>query len=442
MPVCCIKNCKSRTGRGNRENYNVLLCYFPKEPEIRRQWLEACQRKEADIKLSCAAVCERHFVPDCIEEKWTQQRSKNLPRLIRRLKKGSIPTELLNIPKETIPQLDEPKEKIPRKSKIPSYNELVAYAKRNTEMDANAVSTGNESENDERNEQAKSEHGGLPVKPAEAMNIAEQLDNQPNREAELLVEQLKKLQEENKQLASKNTQLSVANTQISIAFKQLAEENEHLKKDAIKNLNEFQQLQKNVEKNAETIAFNALRMVFTSGQIKRIMSLNNSRVTWSAEDISSAIALRSVSARAYNYLRTVKNVPLLCVQTLRNWSAHFNVKPGILKDVIQIMQSKGGGLLMIEKLTVLSFDELYISNKVDLERREQKIYGLHKTSQFVMARGLIGNWKQPIFYDFDQPMTKEILFEIITRLQEVGYTVVTSATTYKCTLMEVNEHWS
>ncbi|CAL1671746.1 unnamed protein product [Lasius platythorax] len=112
----------------------------------------------------------------------------------------------------------------------------------------------------------------------------------------MLLEQLKKLQEENKQLASENMQFSAANTQISIAFKQLVEEKKHLKKDAIKNLHEFQQLQKNVEKNAETIAFNALRMVFTSGQIKRIMSSNNSRVTWSAEDISSAIALRLVSA--------------------------------------------------------------------------------------------------------------------------------------------------
>jgi len=171
------------------------------------------------------------------------------------------------------------------------------------------------------------------------------------------------------------------------------------------------------------MAYDALRMVFTSGQIKRIMSPNSSR-TWSAEDISSSIALRSVSSRAYNYLRTVKNVPLPCVQTLRNWSAYFNVKPGILKNVIQIMQSKGRDLSMVDKLTVLSFDEIYISNKVDLERREQKIYGPHKTSQFVMARGLIGNWRQPIFYDFDQPMTKEILFEIITLLQEIGYTVV------------------
>jgi len=160
-----------------------------------------------------------------------------------------------------------------------------------------------------------------------------------------------------------------------------------------------------------------LRIVFTSRQIKRIMSPNSSH-TWSTEDISSAIALRSVSARAYNYLRTMKNVSLPCVQTLRNWSAHFNVKSGILKSVIQIMQNKGRNLSMIDKLTVLSFDEIYISNKIELERCEEKIYGPHKTSQFVMVQSFIGNWRQSIFY-FDEPMTKEILFEIITLLQEI-----------------------
>jgi len=44
---------------------------------------------------------------------------------------------------------------------------------------------------------------------------------------------------------------------------------------------------------------------------------------------------------------------------------------------------------MIEKLIILFFDEVYISNKIDLERREQKIYGPHKTSQFIMAQNLI-----------------------------------------------------
>jgi len=66
-------------------------------------------------------------------------------------------------------------------------------------------------------------------------------------------------------------------------------------------------------------------------------------------------------------------------------------------------------LSITDKLAVLTFDEVYISNKVDLERREQKIYGPHKSCQFVMIRGVFGNWKQPIFYEFSQQMTKSIL---------------------------------
>lgn len=239
---------------------------------------------------------------------------------------------------------------------------------------------------------------------------AQQFDVQQNKQTEMLLDRLKKMEEEKEQLA--------------IANKQLTEENQQLKNNLNKSHDALQQLNENMVKNAETKASDILRMVFTPGQVKKLMSPSNNRIMWSAEDISSAIALWSVSARAYNYLRDVKNIPLPCVQTLRNWSATFNVKPGILHNVLQIMQIKGQDLSAIEKLTVLSFVEIYISNKVDLERRQQKIYGPHKTSQFVMARGLFGKWKQPIFYEYDKPMTKDILIDIITCLQEAGYTVV------------------
>ena len=36
----------------------------------------------------------------------------------------------------------------------------------------------------------------------------------------------------------------------------------------------------------------------------------------------------------------------------------------------------------------------------------------------------MSNWKQPLFYDFDTPMTTEILFEIIACIHEMGFEVV------------------
>jgi hypothetical protein len=44
-------------------------------------------------------------------------------------------------------------------------------------------------------------------------------------------------------------------------------------------------------------------------------------------------------------------------------------------------------------------------------------------SQVVHARGLFSEWKQIVYTEFDTPMTKEILFEIIKELQAVGAVV-------------------
>lgn len=182
------------------------------------------------------------------------------------------------------------------------------------------------------------------------------------------------------------------------------------------------QMTEHKQKEAEEIAVNVLRKVFTPGQIKKLMSPNDVRIRWSSEDITSAIALRSLSAKTYRYLRDVKKIPLPCVATLQNWCIAFNVPPGILKDVLKIMKEKD--LTITEKLTVLTFDEIYISNKLDLERKEQKIYGPHKTCQFIMARGLFKKWKQPIYYNFDQPMTQNIMFNVIQDLYKIGYIVI------------------
>lgn len=116
-------------------------------------------------------------------------------------------------------------------------------------------------------------------------------------------------------------------------------------------------------------------------------------------------------------------MPLPSMSTLQNWCATFNVQPSILKDVLKIIEDKGHNLGITKKLTVL-FDELYISNEVDLERKEQKIYGPYKTCQFIMARGLFNKWKQPIYYNFNQAMTPNILLSVLQMLHQIEYIVV------------------
>lgn len=200
-----------------------------------------------------------------------------------------------------------------------------------------------------------------------------------------LLNLLKKAEDDKNKLLEKNQKLVGKNEQLMIQINQLQQSVEQ-KSCTIAQMTIHKQ------EEAER-AVNALHKVFTPGQIKKLMSPNDIRIKWSLEDITSAITLRSLNAKTYRYLRNVKKMPLPCVTTLQNWCVTFNVPPGILKHVLKIMERKGHELTTTEKLTVLTFDEVYVSNKLDLERKEQKVYGPHKTCQFIMARGLFKKWR-------------------------------------------------
>lgn len=230
------------------------------------------------------------------------------------------------------------------------------------------------------------------------------------KEKEMLLKEKNELLQEKQTLIGDNENLK---QQMELLTKTLHQKSEIITQMTVDN-----------EKD-DKVPIHVLQKVFTAGQIKLLMSSNtNTRIKWSAEGITSAIALRSISPKAYRYLRNVKKMPLPCMSTLNNWGTTFNIPPGILTDVLHIMKEKGQNLCTEDKLTVLTFDELYISNKIDLHRKEQKIYGPNKTCQFVMARGLFNKWKQPIYYKYDKPMSAHTLLTIINNLFEVQYVVV------------------
>ena len=56
------------------------------------------------------------------------------------------------------------------------------------------------------------------------------------------------------------------------------------------------------------------------------------------------------------------NKCLLCESTLRKWAESFDTRSGLLKDVLKIMHPKEERLIAADKIAVLCFDELYVSN--------------------------------------------------------------------------------
>ena len=88
------------------------------------------------------------------------------------------------------------------------------------------------------------------------------------------------------------------------------------------------------------------------------------------------------------------------------------------------MKSKAETMSKQERICVLSFDEMYVSQTIVYDKKNDQVMGPHKTVQVVMARGLTSPWRQPIYFKFDQPMTKEILFDVIQAMTDAGFDVV------------------
>uniref|UniRef100_A0A1Y1KF34 Transposable element P transposase-like RNase H domain-containing protein n=2 Tax=Photinus pyralis TaxID=7054 RepID=A0A1Y1KF34_PHOPY len=169
----------------------------------------------------------------------------------------------------------------------------------------------------------------------------------------------------------------------------------------------------------KTAELQLVEKIFTNGQLRKLKS-TSSRILWRVEDIASSISLFSAGPRSYRLLRK-RGYPLPGLSTLRRWAEKIDVKPGILTIILRLMENNS--LSKMDKACVVLFDEMKIQAGFEYERKSDTTLSPSKYVQVIMARGLFGNWKQPIFYDFDCKITKELLFEIIKNLEHIGYPV-------------------
>uniref|UniRef100_T1IM24 Transposable element P transposase-like RNase H domain-containing protein n=1 Tax=Strigamia maritima TaxID=126957 RepID=T1IM24_STRMM len=93
------------------------------------------------------------------------------------------------------------------------------------------------------------------------------------------------------------------------------------------------------------------------------------------------------------YLRE-KGFPLPSKTTMVEWTRHFKCKPGILHDVLAVMNKRAEGFSELDKLCVLSFDEMNVDSRISYDQGLDQVLGPFSNVQVVMARGLVKNWKQ------------------------------------------------
>ena len=122
-----------------------------------------------------------------------------------------------------------------------------------------------------------------------------------------------------------------------------------------------------------------LEQVFSERQVTRLRTGRQER--WSEEDIVKALSLRCISRKCYRYLREKLNFPLPGITTLQEWTRGFRTPPGLLQMSLKAMSSVRDTLTDMERVVVLSFDEMAVNGRICYDSGEDRVYGSHKDVQ-------------------------------------------------------------
>ena len=127
---------------------------------------------------------------------------------------------------------------------------------------------------------------------------------------------------------------------------------------------ELENCKKNEEKSLQLATESlkdSLRGKFSSAQVDSLIT-GKPVTRWNEEDISTAITIRSLSTKAYHFLRT-KMIPLPSTTTINRFVSKIPVEPGILDSVLNMLKHHSETTTEAERLCTLSLDETSVHSE-------------------------------------------------------------------------------
>ena len=144
---------------------------------------------------------------------------------------------------------------------------------------------------------------------------------------------------------------------------------------------------------------------------------------WPTDDLYYAVSIRAMSQKTYSFLRTSLKLPLPSPSTLNRFMNRFRCEPGTMSNVLRLLQHFTSDFGPLEKLTVMNFDEMSVKSLVEYDRSTDSVYGPHSDVQVIMIRGLVKQFKQPVYFDFDETMSSEIFNSVVASVEACGLNI-------------------
>lgn len=144
---------------------------------------------------------------------------------------------------------------------------------------------------------------------------------------------------------------------------------------------------------------------------------------WSTEDISKAITLKCISKKAIKYVRDSLKFPLPSDRTIKRHLTKFQIKPGFIELSRIILLKHANIFTDFEKNVILCYDEMKVKSDLYYDPTEDIIRGPYKNVQVLLIRSLVGKWNQPVFYEFDKCVDKNLFYKVIEMVESTGFKV-------------------
>ena len=142
---------------------------------------------------------------------------------------------------------------------------------------------------------------------------------------------------------------------------------------------------------------------------------------YTKEEIRKGTLIMFKSLRTYKLLRKLyPDSRFPHPVTNRRHIKQFICGWGVQQEMFHLFSIKLQDMEDADKNISLSFDEMDLLAKTTYSQRHKVMVPKAKKANVVMARGLGRGFKEVLFYDFDTPMTMDLLNKIIKKAEEAG----------------------
>lgn len=385
--ICSVAICKSNAQKAKKCNQEIRFFTFPKDKILRKKWVTLCYRKDK-FDPSNKRICSKHFDLNQYEDVIHAKLMNILPKKLKetgKIKMLSIKYSIIKI-------------SIYLNVAIPSLN-LIPLVLPEIEL------TDRSKRQEIKERKMIVEELLCPDSEIEEFVLNETPITSTESPSDVLEQKLIEISKENELLKTK-----VSQQESDIAS--LKEKNANL-----------ENIIKENERDIQLKARELLAEFLTPNQVDIVLK-KKTKARWTADELSKAFTIRYFSKRAYIYFRKKLKYPLPGISTLQHWAANIDLRRGLLRDILNMMNLYGKNKTDRQRLTVLSFDEIKVSSMIEYDQKLDEIVGPHNYMQVVMSRGLFDSWKQPVFVGFDTKMTASLLDEVIMELNKINYDVV------------------